>query len=121
MVPYAIQQNDITPDHQETYYQVLVALSQVPDDWDCHQVCEMIATLIPGLIHERGYFVSKGMSHSWLRFPDQPVIFDVYPWATNVPFLVYVGGMSPWKKLYVPVNPSQPIEEKLSDLFDPNS
>lgn len=72
----------------------------------CHDVCATVAAAFdvafPGeLVHVRGHFHAKGWDHSWLRIRGTDVIIDAYPWAGYQPALLYLGGMSPWRYIYL--------------------
>jgi hypothetical protein len=73
----------------------------------CHEVCDRLAIhpqLHKKVKHIRGWFVKKGIEHSWLTMKDNEfVILDAYPWATGSGPIVLTteGWMNPWRGLYI--------------------
>jgi hypothetical protein len=99
---YAVATGDIRPDHLILYGEVWSILDQLPDGLDCHEVCAAIAERLPQLQHKRGYFLQKGIQHSWLEIPQDNIIIDAYPWAGAMPHIVTTQGwFNPWRRLFI--------------------
>lgn len=79
----------------------------------CHMVARAIARIFPEVACEDGYFIKRGVRHSWLVIKRNPeLLIDPYPVAlVGGPIMVDRGFfMVPWGSLY--------IAARLSDLGD---
>lgn len=103
--PYAVKTGDISFGDLSTLSHIQSEIQRLPDaaGLSCHDVCAHLARTIPGLVHRRGWFAAVGVEHSWLVSAENPaVVFDVYPVAGAVPFVVTTAGtLNPWGKLYL--------------------
>ncbi len=105
LIPYARQTGDIS-DHHLELFQLVVSLLDNLDiklDANCHDVCEVLARLIPELDHIWGWFFRKGQHHSWLSIRGTRIVIDAYPIAGALPFIVTLEGSiaNPWNELYL--------------------
>lgn len=114
MTPCAIEIGDITTNHMELYDKVVRRVKELPDGLTCHQVSHQLAIEIPLLRLVRGYFLHRGLRHSWLTIPNTEVIIDPYPWASAVPIIITTASaLNPWKKLYVECEQYLPTDHEL--------
>lgn len=103
MIPFALKENLLTLYHVTLFKKVVVAVENLEDGLTCHEVCERIASEIPGLKAVRGKF--NYYDHSWLVIEDSRAIIDAYPWACGSgPILIDCQTGSPWATLYKAVN-----------------
>ena len=73
-----------------------------PIEISCHHVARVVAALEPKVKVIDGHILN-GYNHSWLATPDPFFIIDPYPpVAYPGPWLIYMGALSPWKKIYNP-------------------
>jgi hypothetical protein len=54
MIPFAIAQRLITPHHLALFREVMTAVNDLPNGLTCHEVCEQVAKVVPGLDWVRG-------------------------------------------------------------------
>ena len=107
MIPFAIEQGFIKPEHLNVFRQVAAAVNALPSGLTCHEVCERVATEIDGVEHVRGKF--NHFDHSWLVIPRTRIVIDAYPWACGSgPFIVDCQTGSPWTILYKEYYESHP-------------
>src|SRR5689334_17275909 len=80
---------------------IIAALPSFPFLVSCHHLADAF-DCYRGLAAVRGYFMSPGWNHSWLRTPDGNII-DIYPWAQlGGPVLLCTKFFSPWQHAFIP-------------------
>lgn len=100
MISYAVKVGNLTTEHFELFEEVQGVVGQLPNniDFTCHQVCEIVAKEVPGLVWVKGKF--HGFEHSWLEVRGDRIVIDAYPWGGAIPFMVVAHSGSPWAFLY---------------------
>lgn len=119
---------DVPRDAQALFMRIRRTVQRLPDvrlgpdrrgeelPVSCHMLCRALAAHYPATCRD-GYFGEGAATHSWLEIA--PLIYvDPYPWAMlGGPVLVYVGGLSPWRRLYREADLSHHFD-RLRPAFD---
>lgn len=103
LVPHAVITKAIEGRHYDLFQLVMRVLEDVDPEATCHDVCAEAARRSARLTHCRGYFVRKGVEHSWLEVLGEEVLIDAYPvGGASGPSMVCTEGiLNPWNGLYV--------------------
>jgi hypothetical protein len=101
MIPHAVAMNDISYEDLASYRRVCALFALLPDDarMTCHAFARLAAPLAPGFSVVDGRFGPYTHTHSWLQ--KDRVIIDAYPWASATPHIIAIGGLSPWRPLFI--------------------
>lgn len=92
MNAWSIHQGDIKLYHLEALKDADALFMELTETTDCHKAVDEFHRRYPDVGRPaRGWWRNPAYKHSWIEFPGDDVILDIYPIGQMRPLLIVVG------------------------------